>query len=87
MNIVEGNAFHVARSLPGTRARVRGIYPAETVAITSFPWELFGNRWGKFPRTDPACHPSFVVLHPFLTDRPPPHPAGVFLLAPNNGTI
>lgn len=33
------------------RARARGIYLAETVAITSFPWELFGNRWGKFPRT------------------------------------
>ena len=41
----------------GARARARGIYLAETVAITSFPWELFGNRWGKFPRTGWPAQP------------------------------
>ena len=43
----------------GARARARGIYLAETVAITSFPWELFGNRWGKFPRTGWPAQPRF----------------------------
>lgn len=28
------------------------IYLTETVTIISFPWELFGNRWGKFPHVD-----------------------------------
>lgn len=28
-----------------------GIYLPEIVAVTLFPWELFGNRWGKFIRT------------------------------------
>lgn len=37
----------------------RGIYPPETVAVTSFPWELFGNRWGKVPRT--GCPPPVLV--------------------------
>lgn len=46
------------------RAHARGIYLAETVAITSFPWELFGNRWGKFPRTGQPAQPRFVVPTP-----------------------
>lgn len=43
-------------------ARARALLPARAVfirrkpvAVTSFPWELFGNRWGKFPRT--GCPP------------------------------
>jgi len=40
----------------------RGIYPPETVTVTSFPWELFGNRWGKFPRTGCPTPSSFPGL-------------------------
>lgn len=51
---------HVRCYLP-----TRGIYSAETMAVTSFPWELFGNRWGKFP---PATH-----HHSFATFISPKH--------------
>lgn len=70
------------------RAHARGIYPAETVAITSFPWELFGNRWGKFPRTGQPAQPRFVVPTPPNALSPPPslflsrRPSAILVISP-----